>query len=159
MPTGWGDGMSGPGNPRDGNQHRPPVSYGQNPPGYGQSAGAPVRPRNGFGIAALILGLLALLLCWTIVGGLVFGILALIFGLLGRARAKRGEATNGGVSLGGVVLGIIGLLLTIGLVAVGASLLNSPAGQNYEQCIQQSGRDPAKMQQCFSEFGNQVGRR
>jgi hypothetical protein len=153
--------MNGQGNSRDGDQHRPPVSYGENPRGYGNGPGygtPTVQPRNGFGIAALVLGLLALVLCWTIVGGIIFGILAVIFGLLGRARAKRGEATNGGVSLGGIVLGVIGLLLTIGLVALGVSLLNSPAGQNYQQCLQQSGGDPAKMQQCFSEFGNQVGR-
>jgi hypothetical protein len=141
--------MNGSAKSRDGDQS------GQGP-GYGATA-APAR--NGFGIAALVLGLLALLLCWTIIGGIVFGILALIFGLLGRARAKRGEATNGGLSVAGIVLGILGLLAAIGLVALGASLLNSPAGQNYEQCVQQSGGDPAKLQQCFSELGNQVGRR
>ncbi len=152
--------MNGPGNPRDGDQSRPPVSYGQNPPGYGQGSGygePGAQPRNGFGIAALVLGLLAVLLCWTIVGGIVLGILALIFGLLGRGRAKRGEATNGGMSVAGIVLGIIGLLLAIGLVAFAASLLNSPAGQSYQQCVQQSGGDPAKLQQCFSEFGREAG--
>ncbi len=151
--------MNEPGNPRDSDQHRPPVSYGQAPgygdgPGYG---GPAVLPRNGFGIAALVLGLLALVLCWTVVGGIVFGILAVIFGLLGRARAKRGEANNGGMSVAGAVLGIIGLLLAIGLVVVFASLLNSPAGQNYQQCTQQAAGDPVKLQQCFSEFGHQVG--
>ena len=154
--------MNRPVNPRDGDQYRPPVSYGENPPGYGKGPGSgapPARPRNGFGIAARVLGLLALVLFWTIVGGIVFGILALIFGLLGRARAKRGEATNGGVSLAGIVLGVIGLLLAIGLIALGASLWNSPAGQNYQQCLQQSGGDPAKMQQCLSELSDQVGRR
>jgi hypothetical protein len=154
--------MNGPVNPRDREQYRSPRTYGANTPGDSQAPGygtAPARPRNGFGIAALVLGLLALLLCWTIVGGIVFGIVAVIFGLLGRARARRGEATNGGMSVAGTVLGVIGLLLTIGLVALGVSLLHSPAGQNYQQCLQQSGRDPAKMQQCFSEFGNQVGRR
>lgn len=67
------------------------------------SAPGDPRSRNGFGIAALVLGLFALLLSWTIIGGVLFGILALIFGLLGRARAKRGEATNGGMSVAGVV--------------------------------------------------------
>jgi hypothetical protein len=151
--------MNGPVNPRDGDQYRPPVSYDANTPGLSQGPGygtTPAQPRNGFGIAALVLGLLALVLCWTIVGGVVFGILAVIFGLLGRARTKRGEATNGGVSLAGVVLGIIGLLVAIGLVALGASLLNTPAGQNYTQCLQQSGGDRAKMQQCLSEFSDQV---
>jgi uncharacterized membrane protein len=154
--------MNGQGNPQDGDQSRPPLSYGRNPPGYGQGSGygAPgTRPRNGFGVAALVLGLLALVLFWTIVGGIIFGILALIFGLLGRARAKRGEATNGGLSVAGMVLGILGLLLAIGLVALFASLMNSPAGQTYQQCLQQSDGDPAKLQQCFSELGNQVGGR
>jgi hypothetical protein len=104
-----------------------------------------------------VLGLLALVLSWTILGGLVFGLLALIFGLLGRARAKRGEATNGGMSVAGVVLGILGLLIAIGLVVLGISLFNSPAGQNYQQCIQQSGGDPAKIQQCIAELGRITG--
>ncbi|HVE96652.1 MAG TPA: DUF4190 domain-containing protein [Pseudonocardiaceae bacterium] len=120
--------------------------------------GAPMRrARNGFGIAALILGLLALLLSWTIVGGIVLGLLALIFGLLGRARVKRGEATNGGLSVAGIVLGIIGLLIAIGIVVFGVSILNSPAGQSYQQCIEESAGDLAAIQQCASEFGRQVG--
>lgn len=115
------------------------------------------RSRNGFGIAALVLGLFALLLSWTIIGGILFGILALIFGLLGRARAKRGEATNGGMSVAGVVLGVLGLLIAIGLVVVGVSILKSPAGQDYQQCVERSGGDPGEIQQCASEFGRQVG--
>jgi Domain of unknown function (DUF4190) len=155
--------MNVPGDPRNGDQYPPPVGYGQNPAGYGQGPGygqglgygaPPAPPRNGFGIAALVLGLLALVLSWTIIGGIVFGILALIFGLLGRARAKRGESTNGGLSLAGVVLGIIGALIAIGLVV---SVLNSPAGRSYRQCLQQSGGDTARIQQCVSEFSRQFG--
>lgn len=120
--------------------------------------GAPMRrARNGFGIAALILGLLALVLSWTIIGGIVLGLLALIFGLLGRARVKRGEATNGGLSVAGIVLGIIGLLIAIGIVVFGVSILTSPAGQSYQQCIEESAGDPTAIQQCASEFGRQVG--
>ncbi|MBV9161947.1 MAG: DUF4190 domain-containing protein [Pseudonocardiales bacterium] len=154
--------MNVPGDPRGGGPYPPPVGYGQNAAGYGQGPGygaPPVRPRNGFGIAALVLGLLALVLSWTVIGGIVFGILAVIFGLLGRAQAKRGESTTGGLSIAGVVLGGIGLLIAIGLIALGMSLLNSPAGQSYRQCLQQSGGDPARVQQCASEFGRQLGGR
>lgn len=111
-----------------------------------------VRSRNGMGIAALVLGLFALLLCWTIIGGILFGILALIFGIVGRARAKRGEATNGGLSVTGAVLGVVGLLLSVGLVVFGVSLINSPAGKDLRQCIEQSRGDPAAMQECEEEF-------
>lgn len=138
--------MSTSGDPRDGGQY-PPPEYG-----------APLRrPRNGFGIAALLLGLLALVLSWTIIGGIVFGLLALICGLFGRARAKRGEATNGGLSVAGIVLGIIGLLIAIGIIALGASFLKSPAGQSYQQCIEESIGNPAAIERCVSEFGRQVG--
>lgn len=116
-----------------------------------------LRPRNGMGIAALVLGLFALLLSWTIIGGIIFGLLALIFGLLGRGRAKRGEATNGGMSIAGLVLGVVGALISIGLVVLGVSLVNSPAGQDYRQCIEQSGGDPAEIQQCAEEFSRDIG--
>jgi len=143
--------MSVPGQSQDGDQYPPPAGYGQ-----GLSYGAPpARPRNGFGIAALVLGLLALVLFWTIIGGIIFGILALIFGLIGRTRAKRGESTNGGLALAGVILGVIGALTAIGLIVLGVSVLNSPAGQSYRQCLQSSSGDPAKIQQCASEFGRQ----
>lgn len=156
--------MSTPGDPRNGGPNLPLGGYGQDPaglgPGYSQGPGygaPPMQPRNGFGIAALVLGLLAVVLSWTIIGGGVFGILALVFGLLGRARAKRGEATNGGISVAGVILGLIGLLIAIGLIVFGVSVLNSPAGRSYQQCVQQSDGDPTKIQQCASEFGRQAG--
>src|SRR5206468_12954681 len=98
--------MNGQGNSRDGDQYRRPVSYGENPRGYGNGPGygtPTVQPRNGFGIAALVLGLLGLVLWWTMVGGVIFGILAVVFGLLRRAGAKWGEAATGGVGAAGVV--------------------------------------------------------
>ncbi|HEY3894334.1 MAG TPA: hypothetical protein VGL88_03090 [Pseudonocardiaceae bacterium] len=130
-----------------------------NAPVYDQGPGtgvSPARPRNGFGIAALVLGLLALVLCWTIIGGVLLGLLALIFGLIGGARVRRGQATNGGMSVAGIVLGVLGLLLGIGLAVFGVSLLNSPAGHDYRQCIQQAGSDGGKLEQCLTEFGSKV---
>ncbi|MGH3842140.1 MAG: DUF4190 domain-containing protein, partial [Pseudonocardiaceae bacterium] len=93
----------------------------------------------------------------TVIGGFVLGILALIFGIIGRARAKRGEATNGGVSVAGLVLGILALLITIGMAIVGFFVFNSPAGQVFQQCIQQAAGDSAKIQSCADQFGRQVG--
>jgi hypothetical protein len=154
------------GDPPAGGPYPPPAGYRHNPaqfgPGYGQGPGygaPPARTRNGFGIAALVLGLLTLVLSWTIIGGIVFGILALIFGLLGQTRAKRGEATNGGQSVVGLVLGIVGLLIAIGLVAFGVvSTFTSPAGRSYLQCLQQWRGDQAKTQQCVSDFDRDFGR-
>ncbi|MFC8230036.1 DUF4352 domain-containing protein [Streptomyces sp. NPDC057287] len=72
--------------------------------------------RNGLGIAALVLGIVGT------VSGLVpfffwlagiLGLIALILGLAGRGRAKRGEATNKGVTTFGAVLGLVALILSV----------------------------------------------
>jgi heme/copper-type cytochrome/quinol oxidase subunit 2 len=109
-------------------------------------------PRNGFGVAALVLGLLALVSSWTIIGGIVLGILAVIFGVLGRGRARRGEATNGGFSVAGIVLGVIGALIAVALIALAMSLLNTPAGQRYRQCLEQSAGNPDRVERCATEY-------
>jgi hypothetical protein len=110
------------------------------------------QPRNGFGVAAFALGLLALLLSWTAIGGIVLGIPAVIFGVLGRGRARRGEATNGGLSMAGIVLGVVGVLIAILIIAFWASVLNTPAGQTYFHCIQQNAGNPSRMQECANQF-------
>ncbi|MER5847897.1 DUF4190 domain-containing protein [Streptomyces sp. NPDC002012] len=76
-----------------------------------------MRPaRNGLGIAALVLGVIGA------VSGLIpfmfwlagiLGVIALILGLAGRGRAKRGEATNKGMTTFGAVLGLISLILAV----------------------------------------------
>jgi hypothetical protein len=58
-------------------------------------------PRNGMGTAALVLGILSFLCGW------ILGLLAIIFGAIGIARANRGEATNKGMAVAGLILGIV----------------------------------------------------
>ncbi|WP_406450934.1 DUF4352 domain-containing protein [Streptomyces sp. NBC_00876] len=92
-----------------------PQSPSQSPYAPAQAPG--MRPaRNGLGIAALILGLIGA------VSGLVpflfwlagiLGTLALILGLVGRGRAKRGEATNKNMATFGAVLGLVALILSV----------------------------------------------
>ncbi|WP_406420247.1 DUF4352 domain-containing protein [Streptomyces sp. NBC_00873] len=76
-----------------------------------------IRPaRNGLGISALILGIIGAVsglipfLFWL--AG-ILGLIALILGLVGRGRAKRGEATNKGMATFGAVLGLIALILSV----------------------------------------------
>ncbi|MEU8705922.1 DUF4352 domain-containing protein [Streptomyces sp. NPDC048565] len=72
--------------------------------------------RNGLGTAALVLGIIG-----TVSGLIPFffwlagilGLIALILGLAGRGRAKRGEATNKGVTTFGAALGLVSLILSV----------------------------------------------
>ncbi|MFI7412323.1 DUF4190 domain-containing protein [Streptomyces sp. NPDC049627] len=100
-----------------------PGGYGYGyPPGYGWP-GMPMQPENGMGVAALVLGILSCcLFCLYGVVSLVLGILAVIFGIKGRKKAERGQATNHGQAQAGLITGIIGIVLgviVIVLIAIG----------------------------------------
>jgi Domain of unknown function (DUF4190) len=76
----------------------------------------PDAPRNEFGVAALILGLVALMTCWLLIG-VPFGIAAVITGDIARRRVQRGQANNPRTATAGVVLGAVAI--AAGLAAIG----------------------------------------
>ncbi|WLQ36580.1 hypothetical protein P8A18_25535 [Streptomyces castrisilvae] len=80
-------------------------------PGYGQTWGGP-QPANGMGVAALVLGIIATAAFCMLGLGIILGVLALIFGLIGRGRVRDGVADNGGVALAGVILGSVGIVVS-----------------------------------------------
>jgi hypothetical protein len=131
--------------------------YGQ--PGYGQQpyGTAGVGQRNGLGIAALICGILAVVTFWTVIGGIGFGIAAIVLGALGRGRVKRNEANNGGMALAGLILGAVGIVLLAGIVALGLSVLNSDSGKNLRSCLANAGSDQTAQLHCQQEFRKNFG--
>ncbi|MGW3495541.1 DUF4190 domain-containing protein [Streptomyces sp. NPDC001020] len=98
-----------------------PAGYGYpTPPGYaGYGWPDMPMPRNGFGVAALVLGILSVcLLCMYGVVSVILGILAVVFGVKGRKRADRGEADNRGQAQAGFVLGIVGIALGVAVAVL-----------------------------------------
>ncbi|MFE0427171.1 DUF4352 domain-containing protein, partial [Streptomyces sp. NPDC058953] len=86
------------------------------PPGPG--GGGPGPLRNGLGTAALVIGLIGAAVAWIpfvfFVGG-TLGLIALIMGLKGRGRARRGEASNGRAAAAGAAIGAAAMALaTVG---------------------------------------------
>ncbi|MEU3351399.1 hypothetical protein [Streptomyces sp. NPDC037389] len=109
--------------------------YGWGAPGYGQGWPHAGRvPNNGLGVASLVLGVIGVLMCWTIVFGVVIGVMAIVFGAIGRTKANTGEATNGGQALTGLILGGVALLLTavmlVVFITVGVRGSTGPAGDD-----------------------------
>jgi hypothetical protein len=135
----------------------PPAPYGQ---AYGQatapygSAPPAAGARNGLGTAALVLGILAVITFWTVVGAILLGIAAIVTGALGRGRAQRREATNGGVALAGLILGVVSIVLLAGVIALGLSFLNSDSGKNLRSCLNDAGSSQEAQQACADKFQN-----
>ena len=75
-----------------------------------------------------MLGIVAIIASITVIGGVVLGIVAIVLGFIGRSRAKKGQATNGGVALAAIITGAIGLVLSIVLVVAGAALFFGSGG-------------------------------
>ena len=134
--------------------------YPQQPYPYpGGGYGAPPQYRYGGGMAtaALVLGILAIVTCITVIGGILLGILAIVLGAVAASRARRGEAPGRGRAIAGIVTGAIGLVLSGLLVAAGVSLLNSETGQELQQCLEEAGQDQAAIDQCQRELEGRVG--
>ncbi|MFG2789459.1 DUF4190 domain-containing protein [Streptomyces sp. NPDC048419] len=87
-------------------------------PGYYGWPGLAAVPSNGMGTAALVIGIIAVVVfcLWPI--AILLGVLAVIFGSIGRAKARRGEATNAGQSLAGIICGAVGIVLGLVMIAV-----------------------------------------
>jgi uncharacterized membrane protein len=113
--------------------------------------------RNGLGVAALVLGIIALVTCWTVIGGVVLGVLAVVFGAIGRGRANRGEATNGGAAVAGLVTGLLGIVLAVVLVVVGVTFFHhhKKAIHNLEAC-DKTATTQAQKDKCSQQFSNSV---
>ena len=79
--------------------------------------------KKGFAIAALVLGIIAIVLCCIWYVSIPCGIIALILGILGRKTNKKGMSTAG------IVTGVIGMILCIvlyvGIAFLGLSIFNS----------------------------------
>ncbi|NML55001.1 DUF4190 domain-containing protein [Streptomyces sp. R302] len=113
--------------PAYGHPAAPPTGHGYPPAGPTAYGYPPVHPAaygpmpgqyNGMGTAGMVLGIVGTCLFWFYgVPSIVLGILALIFGIVGRKRANRGEATNGGAATAGIVLGIVSVLLGAAMIA------------------------------------------
>lgn len=76
----------------------------------------PAAPRNGLGTAGFVLGLVGLLIAMIPIVGIIawpMVILGLIFSIVGFTRARKGLATNKGLSIAGIVLSAIGLLVCV----------------------------------------------
>ncbi|CAA9263592.1 MAG: hypothetical protein AVDCRST_MAG20-2874 [uncultured Acidimicrobiales bacterium] len=148
---GGGDGPPPGGAWSEPSQGQPPYSQP-----YGQPYGAP--PKNGMGTAALVLGIIAVVLSVLFFPlGILLGIVAAVLGYLGRKKAARREATNRGQATAGLVLGLVAVLVG-GLIAafVGNFLAeNSDEIGDLSECLEDAGTTEEQTA-CRDEFEDEL---
>ena len=142
-PGGSYPGGAYPGGPYPGG-YPPPAPYGDYYPS--------VPAKNGMGVAALVVAIIALISSVSVVGGIVLGIVAVILGFIGRSRVKSGEANNGGVATAGIILGVISIIAGLAFIAIWVGLFKDVGAGGYIDCLQRAGEDRAAVQQCSDEF-------
>ncbi len=134
-----------------------PGGYPPPPPQpYAGFTPPPVGPKNGLGIAALIIAIIALVFCWTVFGGIILGLVAAIIGFVARARVKRGEASNGGVAIAGIVLGILAVVLGLVFIPIWYGMFEEVGGTDYVDCLSKAGSDQEYVQRCAEQFQKRV---
>lgn len=123
----------------------PPPPYAGYPP--------PTAPKNGIGVAALVVAIIALL---SVVGGVVLGVVAIILGFLGWGRARRGEANNGAVAIAGIVLGFLSIIEAIVVIGFAVWGFDRAGGTDYVDCLSKAGNDEQAIQQCADQFRGRI---
>ncbi|MEU4050018.1 DUF4190 domain-containing protein [Streptomyces olivaceus] len=121
----------------------------------GQHDAAARGRRNGLGIAALVLGLLAALSFWTVVGGILLGLLALVLGVIGVRRARRGRANGRGMALAGAILGFLALVVSSIMLAAGIAVFKSDEFDSYQDCVDHASSDSAR-EKCADDFSDDL---
>ncbi len=120
---------------------------------------APSSNRNGMGTAALVVGVVAVVLAALLIFfpiAFVLGILAVIFGAVGIRRADRGEANNRGHAIAGLVCGAVAFVLAVSIAIRLGTFVNDHSGdfRDFWTCIT-SAPTESEQQVC----GEQLARR
>ncbi|GAA3748536.1 DUF4190 domain-containing protein [Streptomyces tremellae] len=164
--------MTSPSGPSESRDPSDPAG-GPGRPGQWDSAGAsggphgvpqappyadPPRPArgNGLAVAALVLGIAAVVLFWTVFGGIVLGLVAIVLGALGARRARTDGAPRRGMAVTGLVLGVLGLIAGGLILALGVSFLNSDSFKSYSDCVKHA-HSSSDRRQCADDFSHRTG--
>ena len=103
-----------------------------------------------------MIAIVALMASFSVVGGVILGIVAVVIGFVARGRVRSGEANNGGIALAGIILGFVAMIAGLAFIAIWVGLFNEVGAGNYIDCLQNAGQDQSKVEQCANDFQQTV---
>jgi hypothetical protein len=116
--------------------------------------------RNGMGTASLVMGVLALVLALLVIFAplaLPIGLIAVILGAIGLARAGRGEADNRGSAMGGLVTGLvaIGVVFIMGITFLSSWVTHQEDLRKFGTCMSNADDDEERAV-CIRRLGDRL---
>jgi hypothetical protein len=106
----------------------PPQQYAAPQPYPAGYAYAAPQQGNGMAVAALVLGILSLILSWLLVVDFILAVLAIIFGAVGLSTAGKRGGAGRGLAIAGLVLGALTIVLGIIFWIVVYGVITSSCG-------------------------------
>jgi hypothetical protein len=121
---------------------------------------APAQPRNGLGVAALVIGVASLVAAISFILfplALIAALAGLVIGIVALTRRAQTRAANQGQAIAGVVCNVLALALAITFsVQFGTwAARNSAVFTRFDNCLIQSG-NRTEVSQCIARFANDV---
>jgi hypothetical protein len=120
----------------------------------------PARPRNGLGVAALVLGVASLVAAFSFVLfplGLLGRFIAAVLGVISLSRRSTSGATNPGQAWAGTICGILALVIgTVFSIRVGTFVEhNTSAFTSFDNCIAKAS-NRSEVANCISRLANSI---
>src|SRR3954469_953858 len=103
---------------------------------------------GGLAVAALVIGIVAIVLSFTVVFGFVLGGLAIVFGAIAISRARTPGGGSKGMGVAGLVLGVVAIVFAVLMLVVVFNVFNTVGDRlpNIQFCVDHphdpSCRDP-----------------
>ena len=118
------------------------------------------RPRNGLGVAALVLGVASLVAAVSFVLfplGLLGGLIAVVLGIIALTRGRTKGATNTGQASAGLICGVLALAVAIVFsVRVGTFVArNTNVFTSFDNCIAKAS-NRSEVSTCIAHLANRI---
>jgi hypothetical protein len=118
------------------------------------------RPRNGLGVAALVLGVASLVAAvsfFLFPLGLIGGLVAVIIGSIAAASGSARGATNAGQAVAGIICGVLALAIGIVLTARFGTFIahNSSTFTTFDKCMAKAG-DRTAVSNCLARLAQNI---
>lgn len=110
---------------------------------------------NWLASSAFAVAVIALALCWSIVGGVFFAVVSVVLALSARASVGRGHADNAPVATASIALSVVAIVVSLAVIPIWVRIYHDVDMTSYLTCMSRAS-DPPRIDQCGLELRQRV---